>query len=1192
MKGVSDMKKIIISLVFSVLMTVAGFAQGGTGKFITAFSIDGHSKYHSSSNICFVRDGMDDRFEWRPYGIQDGDSIPNGVFMDIKDVKSIFRHVESDNQLIVNLPEGAPIAKEDISVIAYGKEIKPSRDNHYVTGANTVSVLDKNGRIIYECYISLDTLNAQRSIDVDAMEMAYCLLIPLFPFALDPASDEILSTLKSLLAELSETHMLASAIDNSIVKNGYFEIEDVNAEFEAAIERIIEKLGLRDNYLKQSSKSINPKRANGSTEWGNNLPKLQDGESFYGLKLILDNSEWHAVGDKKWWQCFFTAYNSNRFAYTGWTKGYKDSEGYAHLYDIDYNLLKNRILKPQRVSTFMNTFTSWEGIKNYVSDTYDLLFTEGFGFDDMTWDYTKKSFDINFNYTNEIVVVLGPADDDTMLLYNLIRTFMDPILKIVGKQITKDDDYLMSFIVDLITDTNYMYEFHEIMKKNDSFGVNAREFVKLTWPKAKKHLGDYFGDYFKDELETKQLQYVWDKYGFMAAGDLQETFKVIDENFDFWLKKVEFWGDMFLGNIGLFEGNHYYNLDLNFNYEQANVSKESFTVNGVKFDMVRVPGGSYQMGATGNDKDASSNEKPRHEVSVNNFYIGETEVTQGLWKAVMGSNPSHFNGTELPVENVSWLDCKDFVSRLNELTGQNFRLPTEAEWEYAARGGQNSLGYKYAGSHDINTVGWYKGNSENGTHPVRWKQANELGLYDMSGNVFEWCQDFYDATYYDNSPINDPCNDNVAALYTHVLRGGCWHWDEKYCRVSSRSSNGQNVKSEIFGLRLAMSETQSSFTCPDDHHPHLIDLGLPSGTLWACCNVGSTTPEEYGGYYAWGETETKDNYSWSTYKWCEGRPLSINKYCYDSTYGIIDNILTLELTDDAAYVNWGPEWQMPTKEQQDELRNECDWEWSVVNDVPGMKVKSRTTGSYIFLPAAGYISGSSPSNTTTHGYYQSASLDLVHSDDSYYFFFNSQGHYWQDFSSTVGRDVGFSVRPVGFSEYEGLIDNGDFSSGTDGFSSDYVYVSEAGNYALVEEGRYTIGTSPRDYHIDFIVHGDHTTGTGNMLIVNGSIDNSKYVWKKKFNVQKGMSYEFSAWFLNVCMSNVLDKNMIEYNINGIPITGAYDITENGWDRFIGTFTATETGSIEIKIRSQSSEAGGNDFAIDDIYFSHLHSFDE
>lgn len=986
------MKKVIF-LIMAVLTSMNVSAQ--KGKFITNYDAKGQDEIHTSTGISFVRDGQADRYAWRPTEFQQADYSSLGELFDIKNVKSIFRHVESDNQFTIEIPSNAPVSQKDVIVQAYGEEIAPTENNVYSTGANSVSVLNKNGKIIYECYISIDTLNAQRTIEVNAQETAFSMLIPLFPFALDPSSDEILSTLKILLAELPETHSLAAAIDRSVVKNGYLEIDDVIVEYEATVECIIEKLGLRDNYLKQSSKNIKPKRTG-------KLPTVVNGKSVYGLELKLDNSEWHTAVDKKWWQCFFTVYNSNRFAYTAWTKGYKDSEGYAHLYDIDYKLLKDKILKPQRVSTFMKNFTTWDGLKNYWGDTYDLLFTEGFGFDDMTWDCTKKSFDLNFYSSNEIVVVLAPADDDGMLLYNLTRTFLDPILKKIGKEISNDDDYVMSFIVDLLTDAQYMYDFTKIVKGNNSFGVNAKEFIKLTWPKAKKHLIKYF----KDELDTKTLQYVWDKWGFMAAGELQNAFKEIDDNWNYWLKKVEFWGDMFLGDIGLFEGNHYYNLELNFDNDQAPVSMETFTVYGVNFNMVKVEGGTYQMGATDNDKDASSSEKPRHKVSVSNFYIGETEVTQSLWKAVMGNNPSHFNGTELPVENVSWNDCQEFIKQLNAITGKNFRLPTEAEWEYAARGGQNSLGYKYAGSHDIKTVGWYDGNSEKGTHPVRWKKANELGLYDMSGNVFEWCQDYYDAAFYNHSnsinPEKDPCNDVVASLYAHVLRGGCWHWSDKYCRVSSRSSNGQGVKSEIIGLRLAMSEAKYS----------AIDLGLPSGTKWASCNLGATKPEEYGDYYAWGEITPKENYSWSTYKWCDGTQHSMNKYCYDSNYGKIDNKTVLELTDDAAYISLGSGWRLPTREQQNELRENCDWEWTTYNGVAGMKVKSKKNEAFIFLPAAGYRSGSSTSYAAEYGYYQSASLDLKNSDDSYYFYFNSGGHYWQDFSTTVGRDVGFSVRPV------------------------------------------------------------------------------------------------------------------------------------------------------------------------------------
>lgn len=214
-------------------------------------------------------------------------------------------------------------------------------------------------------------------------------------------------------------------------------------------------------------------------------------------------------------------------------------------------------------------------------------------------------------------------------------------------------------------------------------------------------------------------------------------------------------------------------------------------------------------------------------------------------------------------------------------------------------------------------------------------------------------------------------------------------------------------------MMLAQDTYHSSFfVCPDDHHPHLIDLGLPSGTKWACCNIGANSPEEYGDYYAWGEIETKSVYNWSTYKWSDGSQFSMNKYCNNPDYGNIDNKTLLEPEDDAAYMNWGPAWRMPTREQQDEIRNNCDWIWATYKNVTGMLIKSRINDSFVFLPAAGYISGASPSNTADYGYYQSASLDLDVSDDSYYFYFNSQGHYWNDFSTTVGRDVGFSVRPI------------------------------------------------------------------------------------------------------------------------------------------------------------------------------------
>lgn len=233
-------------------------------------------------------------------------------------------------------------------------------------------------------------------------------------------------------------------------------------------------------------------------------------------------------------------------------------------------------------------------------------------------------------------------------------------------------------------------------------------------------------------------------------------------------------------------------------------SDQTFTVNGVSFTMVAVEGGTFTMGATAEQgEDALDSEKPAHSVTLSSYYIGQTEVTQALWKAVMGNNPSDFKGDDLPVETVSWDDCQEFIRKLNQFTGKRFRLPTEAEWEYASRGGKKSRGYRYAGSNAIDEVAWYGSNSGSRTHTVATKQANELGLYDMSGNVWEWCQDWY-GSYSSGSQTNPtgPIGES-----NRVQRGGSWGNFARVCISSSRrgSDNSSNCNYGI-GFRLALSE--------------------------------------------------------------------------------------------------------------------------------------------------------------------------------------------------------------------------------------------------------------------------------------------------------------------------------------------------------------------------------------------------
>jgi len=225
---------------------------------------------------------------------------------------------------------------------------------------------------------------------------------------------------------------------------------------------------------------------------------------------------------------------------------------------------------------------------------------------------------------------------------------------------------------------------------------------------------------------------------------------------------------------------------------------EWITVNGVSFKMIGVEGGTFTMGCTSEQSDCDNDESPTHKVTVSDFSIGETEVTQALWKAVMGSNPSNWKGDNLPVENVSWNDCQEFIKKLNALTGREFRLPTEAEWEYAARGGNKSKGYKYSGGNTIEDVAWYTKNSSSQTHAVKGKRANELGLYDMSGNVYEWCGDWYGS--YSGSSQTDPTGPSSGS--NRVYRGGGWYYDAGYCRVSNRFDFNPDYHSINVGLRL------------------------------------------------------------------------------------------------------------------------------------------------------------------------------------------------------------------------------------------------------------------------------------------------------------------------------------------------------------------------------------------------------
>jgi formylglycine-generating enzyme required for sulfatase activity len=227
-----------------------------------------------------------------------------------------------------------------------------------------------------------------------------------------------------------------------------------------------------------------------------------------------------------------------------------------------------------------------------------------------------------------------------------------------------------------------------------------------------------------------------------------------------------------------------------------------FNVNGVKFEMIKVEGGIFRMGNDGYLFEVVEDEMPSHNVSLSTFYIGETEVTQELWEAVMGYNPSaqsFEDRSQYPVDNVSWDDCQTFIATLNSITGRVFGLPTEAQWEYAARGGVNKNDYTYSGSNNVQKVCWFSENTPM-SRQIKTKEPNTLGIYDMSGNVAEWCSDWYGL--YSSTFQENPLGHHSGTK--RVVRGGSWNSSETGCRNTARSSETPDFKSSAIGFRLVL----------------------------------------------------------------------------------------------------------------------------------------------------------------------------------------------------------------------------------------------------------------------------------------------------------------------------------------------------------------------------------------------------
>jgi formylglycine-generating enzyme required for sulfatase activity len=239
---------------------------------------------------------------------------------------------------------------------------------------------------------------------------------------------------------------------------------------------------------------------------------------------------------------------------------------------------------------------------------------------------------------------------------------------------------------------------------------------------------------------------------------------------------------------------------------------EAFQDPTTGMEFVLVEGSCFRMGSPPASEERFSNEEPHHEVCLNSFWMGKYEVTQDQYAKVTGDNPSSFKGKNRPVENVTRLDAQSFIHKLNKMSGKSYRLPTEAEWEFAAMGGTRSRGYTYSGSNNPDVTCWFEGNSGKETHPVGQKQPNEIGLFDMSGNVAEWCKDWYDAFFYATSPKYNP--EGPSSGKFRSLRGGGWRSPARYTRTENREWAPPSGYNDDIGFRILLPKQDSKSVTP------------------------------------------------------------------------------------------------------------------------------------------------------------------------------------------------------------------------------------------------------------------------------------------------------------------------------------------------------------------------------------------
>ena len=1113
---------------------------------ISSYDVDGNGEVDKEDMNCLVKkilgQANDTDDENYSYDVNKDGNV------DVEDLACLIFRFSGKSIGQMSLPKESEMNGKDLTITVDGDTISVDNDGCYDAKGSTIMATNNDGEIVYMNISSVEKSYNAAGADLNAKESAITLMLPLVPNIFVAFDDEHLPHLKEMIWDVDEVKQLAAAIDRSVAKYGYTDFGEISSEATAARNKIsqllhLDKLAERQAETASLARGQAMLRASRSTE----SPYIVNPYGFGGLEVEITNSkkkQFYTPQNISGYNCDVTAYNYNRFAYSSIVKGKYDAE--TNTYYIpdmgnDYEYYKN-ILKPQKVSTFMDTFTSFkyedlERLGQFLEESADLLQGD-IGFGDMHWSDMKKTVNFDIKEQDDAVVLLFPRGNDFMLGYNVLQLVVKPIIKATSKKASKiyDDDVFIPFICEkMVSDPNFALEVSSVMNNPDLStseiieritGIGWNQFFKaldkLVWDKLDKGLKDALTDLIEESVrKTGSIEAASDWVLFKAH------FKALS-----WIKK---YGDILTGVLGtLFEKNAVYPIHWEAN-GQFVVEKSEVTIGEGECVNVRVLAGSNSYTCTSFDESVAIVKCKQNKFEITGVDAGQTtiKVKDNIAQKtiIITVNVTGIQTFALASSSVSVPVYEDRSVTIERGDGPFHIYGGDEKIAVAKMGGGNPIffpGDKYAvvisGVSEGSTTFYVFNGATNQILPlmvkvtaetvtitdepivdlglsVNWANCN-VGASEPQeyGDYFAWgevnSKDYFSPNnyqYYSNGNFVDIGSDISGTEYDAATRnmGNNWRMPTKaeYEELISRcewkyvtyrrergwkvtgpngnsiflpaagymlndwnddasiyghywSSNITDNHREVYTLYASKSNYKMAYgymnrfegrtvrAVTGEKKPEqtvtpseAIDLGLPSGTLWASCNVGASSPEEYGDHFAWGETTPKGEYNWSTYKWMNAGQSSwsqINKYTYadgqtsacwysNGTF-VGDGLTELLPADDAATANWGSGWQMPTIGQYEELINReyTMTEWTTMNGVNGMKITSKSNGNSIFLPAAGYRYRTSLYDAGSDGLYWSRSLYTSYSDYARRLDFGSGGYNTND----GYRDNGRSVRPV------------------------------------------------------------------------------------------------------------------------------------------------------------------------------------